>query len=85
LIFDYAALSLFSGCESDSDGVIVQIFCCFISLLEYKDDRFIFLNAVDIIGGEGLIVAEEVIGLNNCFMIWGLVLGCLLQMFSAHR
>jgi hypothetical protein len=49
-------------------------------LLEQEDERFALGDAVDIVVGEGLIVAVEVVGLDDCLVLGGLLVAdCLLQ------
>lgn len=57
--------------ESNCDGVISECLWRFVSLLEQEDQRFALGHAVDIVVGEGLKVAVEVVGLNDRLVLGG--------------
>lgn len=56
-----------SGSEGDGDGIVRNgLLICLAGLLtKIEDQTFIFFNAVDVIGGGGLVITEEVVGFNE--------------------
>lgn len=85
-----AAGGIFSGSEGDGDGVVGELVVVVVlplSFFEEEDEGLAGFYAVDIIAGGFVMLAEEVIGLNNSLpLLLGLdLLGQLLLVAPAVR